>query len=297
VSDSDDGRGRFDEQTRRDIATYWAVHERAADQARASVIEELRSVPHVAEVVQATLEDGSSEDELNELLARAVNEGDWQPYLDRLRGQGVAYAEHGVAFNDWFAITTAYRRHVVPHLMKAYASEPDLLAAAVRGKGALFDLALATIGDTYIEARERTISKQRAAIAELSTPVLRLRPGLLLLPVVGVIDSNRSRHLTEALLAAIRDNRARVVVMDITGVAEVDSEVANRLVQAAEAARLMGATPILTGLSPGVAQTLVALGVDLKGLRTIGDLQGGIEAADELLGIRVVWERTGPGER
>jgi len=79
-----------------------------------------------------------------------------------------------------------------------------------------------------------------------------------------------------------------VAVVDITGVAAVDSKVANHLLQTAEAARLMGATVILTGLSPEVAQSLVSIGVDLSRLITVGDLQGGIVEADRLLGVRVV---------
>ncbi|MGD0905572.1 MAG: STAS domain-containing protein, partial [Terracidiphilus sp.] len=123
---------------------------------------------------------------------------------------------------------------------------------------------------------------------ELSTPVLQLREGLLILPIIGILDSQRARQLTEQLLNSIRDNRAKVAVVDITGVAAVDSKVANHLLQTAEAARLMGAIVILTGLSPEVAQSLVSIGVDLGRLITVGDLQGGIIEADRLLGFKVV---------
>jgi rsbT co-antagonist protein RsbR len=111
---------------------------------------------------------------------------------------------------------------------------------------------------------------------------------MMLLPVIGVIDSHRAQQLTEELLLAIRANRARVVVLDITGVPAVDSRVANHLVQTVEAARLMGAAAIVTGLSAEVAQTLVTLGVELSKLNTVGDLQGGLEEAEHLLGYRVI---------
>jgi rsbT co-antagonist protein RsbR len=114
--------------------------------------------------------------------------------------------------------------------------------------------------------------------------VLQVRERLLILPIIGVLDSARARQLTEQLLAAIRDNRARVVVIDVTGVATIDLTVANNLVQAVEASRLMGASAILTGLSSGIAQTLVDLGVDLGTIHTVGDLQGGLEQAERLLG-------------
>jgi rsbT co-antagonist protein RsbR len=118
--------------------------------------------------------------------------------------------------------------------------------------------------------------------------VLQVREQLLILPIVGMIDALRARQLTEGLLRAIRDNRARVVVIDITGVPAVDSAVANHLVQTVDASRLMGATVIVTGLSPEIAQTLVTIGVDLTKMNTVGDLQGGIEEAERLLGYQVI---------
>jgi rsbT co-antagonist protein RsbR len=143
-----------------------------------------------------------------------------------------------------------------------------------------------TVGVSFVEERERVIHEQQEAIRELSTPVLLLRDRLLILPIIGVLDSARARQLTEQLLGAIRENRATVVVIDITGVATIDRTVANHLVQTVEASRLMGASTILTGLSSEIAQTLVDLGVDLSMMKTVGDLQGGIEEAERLAGYR-----------
>jgi rsbT co-antagonist protein RsbR len=148
-----------------------------------------------------------------------------------------------------------------------------------------FDMGLAI--ETYIHQREATISAQQEAIRELSTPVLRLRDRLLIMPIIGMIDTHRANQLTQQLLQRIRMDRARVVVMDITGVPTVDSAVANHLIQAVQASRLMGASVIVTGLSAEVAQTLVRLGVDLTIVRTVGDLQEGIEEAENLLGYEL----------
>ncbi len=145
------------------------------------------------------------------------------------------------------------------------------------------------------EVEERR--KAEKAILELSTPVLQLRENLLILPIIGILDSMRARQLTEQLLHSVRDNRAKVAVVDITGVPAVDSKVANHLLQTAEAARLMGAKVILTGLSPEVAQSLVSIGVDLGRLITVGDLQGGIIEADRLLGYKVVRSQESFAER
>jgi rsbT co-antagonist protein RsbR len=153
-------------------------------------------------------------------------------------------------------------------------------------KVAFFDIGI--IVDAIVFERERVIRQQQDAIRELSTPVLQIRERLLLLPIVGVIDTHRARMITESLLRSIRASRAKVVVMDITGVATIDSRVANHLIQTVTAARLMGASVIVTGLSAEVAQSLVALGIDLTKLNTIGDLQGGLEEAERLLGHRLV---------
>ena len=145
-----------------------------------------------------------------------------------------------------------------------------------------------TVAVGFVQERERVIRQQQEAIRELSTPVLQVRERLLILPIIGVIAPQRARQLTEQLLRGIRTNRAKVVVIDITGVAAMDASVANHLVQTVEASRLLGATVIVTGLSPEIAQTLVTIGVDLGKMNTVGDLQGGIEQAERLLGCKVV---------
>ncbi|HEX4183658.1 MAG TPA: protoglobin domain-containing protein [Caulobacteraceae bacterium] len=149
-------------------------------------------------------------------------------------------------------------------------------------KVGFFDLAI--IVDAMMADREQTIRRQQEAIRELSTPTLQVRDRLLILPIIGLLDTHRAKQLTDGLLQAIRAHRAKVVVVDMTGVATVDSKVANHLIQTVEAARLMGASAIVTGLSADVAQSLVTLGVDLSRLNTMGDLQGGIEEAERILG-------------
>jgi rsbT co-antagonist protein RsbR len=144
-----------------------------------------------------------------------------------------------------------------------------------------------TVAVSFVEERERVIRQQQEAIRELSTPVLPVRERLLILPIIGVLDTERARQLTEQLLSGIRTHRAKVVVVDITGAPDVDETVANHLVRTVDACRLMGASVIITGLSPKIAQTLVTIGVDLSKMNTIGDLQGGLEEAERLLGYKV----------
>ncbi len=118
----------------------------------------------------------------------------------------------------------------------------------------------------------------------LSTPVLKVRDRLLIVPMVGVIDTERAHQMTAQLLESIRDNRAKVVVLDVTGVPAIDSAVANHLIQTVEAARLLGTEVIVTGISREIAHTLVGLGEEFSQLRVMGDLQSGIEEAGSILG-------------
>ena len=197
--------------------------------------------------------------------------------------------EHvGLPVKSYFGMYCFYLRAVLDRLHSEYAEEPGEAFTVFNSlmKLTFFDMGLAI--DTYIESRERTIENQQEAIRELSTPVLLLRPGLLLLPIIGLIDTQRARQLTEQLLRSVRANRAQVVVIDVTGVPSVDTKVANHLVQTVEAARLMGAMSIVSGIAPDIAQTMVRLGIDLRRIRTVGDLQSGIEEAEHQLGYTVV---------
>ncbi|TMK96700.1 MAG: STAS domain-containing protein, partial [Actinobacteria bacterium] len=222
-----------------------------------------------------------------ELLRGALLEGDWDPYLADLLEQGAGYARMGLSFVSWFRALSVVRPMITRRLRAAFEAEPDRLFSVVDAMGKWFDSTMAVIGDAYLSAKQETILEQQEAIRELSTPVLTLLNGLLLLPVVGVIDSHRARQMTDQLLQAIHQHRAKVVVIDITGVGAVDSMVANHLLQAVEAAGLLGATAIVTGVSAEVAQTVVRIGVDLTRLRTVGDLQGGLAEAMRIVGYKL----------
>jgi rsbT co-antagonist protein RsbR len=189
----------------------------------------------------------------------------------------------GVETNEVLGIVLLLRDVLARSLFVNYQHDADLLNRILDSYEPAANRIAVTVGVSFVEERERVIREQQDAIRELSTPVLQVRDRLLILPIIGMLDSARARQLTEQLLAAIQANRARVVVIDITGVAAIDLGVANHLVQTVEAARLMGASTIITGLSSEIAQTLVDLGVDLAMMKTVGDLQGGLEEAERLL--------------
>ena len=209
-------------------------------------------------------------------------------YVEERLKIGAVHEQIGLPVKYYLSMYNFYLREVWKHIFAMDSQHPDETTAIFFSlmKLTFFDISLAI--DTYIDSRERTIKAlQQEVIQELSTPVLPFREGMLLLPIIGQIDSQRARQLTEHLLQSIRDNRAKVIVIDITGVATVDSRVANHLVQTVDAARLMGAKVVISGISPEIALTMVTLGIDLGPVYTVGDLQNGIEHAEQLLGYRV----------
>jgi rsbT co-antagonist protein RsbR len=143
----------------------------------------------------------------------------------------------------------------------------------------------------FVEERERVIKEQQQAMLALSTPVLQIRDQILVLPLIGTIDSARAAQIVEQLLNSIVDTQASVVIIDITGVPVIDTSVANHLIKTVQAAKMLGADTIITGISPANAQTLVTLGVDLSMMTTRGTLRSGVKLADETLKIVVVEKR------
>jgi rsbT co-antagonist protein RsbR len=193
----------------------------------------------------------------------------------------------GVETYEVVGIVLLLRDVLARSLFEKYQKDFELLNRVLDAYEPAANRIANTVAVSFVRERERVIRQQQDAIRELSTPVLQVRERILVLPIIGVLDEQRADQFTEQLLAGIRNNRAKVVVIDITGVPDVDSEVANHLVQAVDASRLMGASVILTGLSPEIAQTLVTIGVDLGKMNTVGDLQGGVEEAERLLGFQV----------
>ena len=240
----------------------------------------------VARIAEAQLLRVMSEEEVfSEMSAvydnyvDALETGSIEALRDHARALSERIIQRGVETHEVLGIVLLLRDVLARALFVHHQGDPDLLNRVLNAYEPAANRIAVTVGVSFVEERERVIREQQAAIRELSTPVLLVRERLLILPIIGVLDSQRARQLTEQLLRAIQTHRAKVVVIDITGVATIDLNVANHLVQTVEASRLMGASAILTGLSSGIAQALVDLGVGLGSMRTVGDLQGGLEEA------------------
>jgi rsbT co-antagonist protein RsbR len=283
---------------KKSMLDFWMTQKKYHDELDQKVLALAAQIPEFSEVLKNMSKEVMEKNNLEsrERNRLAYEEGNWLPYLTQLRLEGAQYARMGISFSAWVQLLRLYKEVIEPYLIKDYGSDQPRLLAAFAGMNESFYIAMEGIGETYLATKEQVIRGHEIAIRELSTPVLKVRDRLLILPIIGIVDTQRARQVTEAMLNAIRDNRAKAVVMDITGVPMVDSKVANHLIQSVEAARLMGATVVITGLSPEIAQTLVALGANLPNIKTYGDLQGGLEEAEQLLNLEVVQRPKSPAQ-
>jgi rsbT co-antagonist protein RsbR len=194
---------------------------------------------------------------------------------------------------DALALLDAQREAIYRALEQADLPAPTVLASARVLENLTHQGARITIDAHHQDLIERlqeasaSQAQLREAIQELSNPIIPVYNGVLVVPLVGRVDSARAQQLTEALLEAIAREQAEIVLLDITGVAVVDTGVANHLMQTARAAGLLGSQVVLVGISAEVAQTLVQLGLDLGQLVTLSNLQSGIEFALAQQGLAI----------
>jgi rsbT co-antagonist protein RsbR len=201
---------------------------------------------------------------------------------DRLR-VGAAHERIGMP-PKWYL--GAYRQYLQLIHERFYAEIKDPTEAGAAfisvQRIVFFDVALAI--DTYIAANLEALGRHQAAIRELSTPVIRVYDRVLLLPLVGAVDSHRAQQIMESVLMNVVETQARCIIIDIAGVPVVDTRVADHLLKTTAAVRLLGAQTVLTGITAQVARTVVQLGVDVSSMHTVSRLSDGIELALGMVG-------------
>lgn len=180
----------------------------------------------------------------------------------------------------------ALKQVLTQRLIAVAPSVAELSAALLWLEQVLDRLALFSF-EAFVETRERIIVQQSLSLMELSTPVLRLWHQVLLLPLVGVLDTARARQLTERLLEAVTRHEALVTIIDVTGVPVLDTSVARHLMKTIDAARLLGTSIVMTGISPEGAQTLTKLGISFSDVTSRASLRAGIAEALYLVGRRI----------
>jgi rsbT co-antagonist protein RsbR len=203
-------------------------------------------------------------------------------YVEERLRVGAAHDRVGLAPKWYIGAYARYLRLLFDQMFHELSTADAQVAFRSVSKMVMFDMSLAI--DTYIFANLETVARHQAAIRELSTPVIRVYNGVLLLPLVGTVDSHRAHQIMETLLVRVVEEQARVVIVDIAGVAVVDTKVADHLIKTTEAVRLVGAETIITGISAQVARTIVQLGVDISSMRTRSRLGDGIEVALAMVG-------------
>jgi rsbT co-antagonist protein RsbR len=212
---------------------------------------------------------------------------------DRLR-VGAAHERIGMAPKLYLGAYRRYLQLILELLAKEFSDPAEVRAhfMAVE-KIVYFDMSIAI--DTYIAANLDAIGRHQAAIRELSTPVIRVHDRILLLPLVGAVDSHRAHQVMESVLLSIVDAQARWIIIDIAGVPVVDTRVADHLLKTTAAVRLLGAETILTGITAQVARTMVQLGVDVSEMHTVSRLSDGIELALRKLGKEITTRSAAAG--
>lgn len=184
------------------------------------------------------------------------------------------------------AFVQTCREPLLEQLHASPALQGRLLDASLRLQR-LLDRCVMVLASAFVAARENIIRRQTEALREVSTPVIALWDSILMLPLVGVVDSLRAQQIAEQLLNAIAQSEAEVTIIDVTGVPVMDTSVARHILKTVAAADMLGTRVVLTGISPSTAQTMVKLGIDLSGVPTRGTLKAGVALALSLTGRQI----------
>ncbi len=231
----------------------------------------------VTEFVEA-LSSGNYED---------ITRPEYENLLKMLYGVSARRAEQGFTPTETAAFVMSFKE-AINMVLEEKIEDKAKLASEVLVMGNLIDkLSLYTF-EIFVETREKIIKEQAVAL-EFTNPMIMVWDNLITFPMQGILDTYRMAKFTEEMLDAITRHQARVVIVDLTAIAAMDTATCNRLMQAIEAARLMGSEVIITGISPAIASIIVKLGVDLKA-RTLRELREGIKYAFRVLGLKVVEE-------
>lgn len=186
----------------------------------------------------------------------------------------------------------SFKQPLFGRLRSQLETQPERLATAIWAASELIDQLGLHVVEVYQRAREAVIERQRQDMLELSTPVVKVWAGVVALPLIGTLDSERTQVVMETLLERIVETGSTVAIIDITGVPTVDTLVAQHLLRTVAAARLMGAECIISGIRPQIAQTIVHLGIDLEGVTTKASLADALQVALARGGYRIA--ATGP---
>ena len=211
----------------------------------------------------------------------------WAKMRDMLTGLSAARARQGSTPSETATFIFSFKEPLFARLREEYRSDGEGLGRESWTATRLLDKLGLFTTEVYQRTREDMIERQRRDLLELSTPVVALWEGVLAVPLIGTLDSDRTQVVMESLLQRIVDSGASIAIIDITGVPTVDTLVAQHLLKTVAAARLMGAECIISGIRPQIAQTIVHLGVDLGSVATKATLADALILALGRIGASV----------
>ena len=212
----------------------------------------------------------------------------WGPLREMLAGMSASRERQGFTPTETATFVFSFKQPLFAVLREAYKQDAEGLAREMWVATTLLDTLGLFTAETFQKSREGVIMRQQRDLLELSTPVVALWDGILALPLIGTLDSERTQVVMESLLERIVETGASIAIIDITGVPTVDTLVAQHLLKTVGAARLMGAECIISGIRPQIAQTIVHLGVDLGDVVTKATLASALVVALERLGASIV---------
>ncbi|MES2609133.1 MAG: STAS domain-containing protein [Pseudomonadota bacterium] len=212
----------------------------------------------------------------------------WAPLQEVLSALSRSRAAQGQSAGETSVFVLALKKPLLTALQQRLnGSDSVQLTAAFWGLTKLVDGMAQYTATTFQRAREEIITRQQEELLELSTPVVKLWEGVLAVPMIGTLDSNRTQIVMETLLQKIVETGSELAIIDITGVPTVDTLVAQHLLKTVTAIRLMGADCIISGIRPQIAQTIVHLGIDLQGISTKASLADALSLALQRSGWRI----------
>jgi rsbT co-antagonist protein RsbR len=245
------------------------------------------------------MDDVQLETQSAELLRSIVNaarKGDvtdisgpeWSEVRDQLSEISALRAKQGFTASETATFVFSLKQPLFARLRRDLAKDPETLFDELWNATVLIDKLGLLTSDAFIQAKEQTIRKQAEEMLELSTPVVKLWQGIVAIPLIGTLDSNRTQVVMESLLSAIVATNSRVAIIDITGLPAVDTLVAQHLLKTITAAKLMGAECILSGIRPQIAQTMVHLGINLSEVITKATMADALAVALQKTGKKIV---------
>ncbi|NEQ27425.1 MAG: STAS domain-containing protein [Microcoleus sp. SIO2G3] len=222
------------------------------------------------------------QDNLRDIQAPA-----WREVRDLLTNISHTRSQKGFSPSETASFVFSFKQPLFDRLRQTLSKDGEALADAIWVTTTLLDKLGLFTTEVYQKSREAVILRQQEELMELSTPVVKLWDGILALPVIGTLDSNRTQVVMESLLQRIVDTGSEVAIIDITGVPTVDTLTAQHLLKTITAARLMGADCIISGIRPQIAQTIVYLGIDLTGVVTKSTLADAFLLALQRVNLKI----------